>query len=631
MQSLESNEKKTTWKKKRLDDPERSKKKAKKRFIQTENIEPLQNIYDPMFPTESEPTEEVGNVSRGRGPIMQVPPLGFSSSRSKDLSGNSLFDLNSWKCRSKPTPPTPEPEPEPEPSVSEETEDSDAGKEGFSAKKVFTQKTLSRISKHLYKGIFSLNKVIEKTIHQYSFQFVKTFAGKEGSGSSKQQKAEHKADINHDTATVEDIIKYMIACPLAVYVAYNWFFILAYVPAEDYSIDTDNASKAGGKRLADDTNRFNLKEIFNLTNFGDTSFRLIIRFLLGYFIFIFYVTDNLLIGNYTLPYLLSLITGKVFTFIVVIALSFLIIYHCGFYKSLQNAITGKQDVLFFYCLVLICLWFLFRAWSFAKFIIQIIVENKIINIFALILIFFIYCGYLTLIFILGYFSLSISQIIILIYLWINSLFGMMVYNGLYGKKEDGFFSRIDPFSIINKINVFIGKDLERWNDDPIDCHRPDLMKRLIRFIGHFCFTNVFTLCFLFTAMLSSYHASKNLELTSVKNVMYCLLGVLLAVLCLNIWSGAQKVWSNMASQQKPGEHCDGTPLTGAAAPLNMQNPTLNPSDDVRVNERLADLGQSTKQLTVNNNGLSEAVDIGPASLTSSSGSLTPILKEGEEE
>jgi hypothetical protein len=546
MQSLESNEtnqineKKTVWKKKRFSEPKISKKKVKKSFIRTENIEPLQNLYDLILPEEGEEEKKVDNDQKipteQNKPIIHSPTL--------DLSGTSFLDPNWWKCRMK----NENSDPSSTSSCKDresfnEKKDRGDEKEGFSANRTFSRgiyTLFSEMSKGIYDTVFSLNKTVDRVIYDYSSEFTKTFS----------KKTDSKSDIKNDTGIIEEIVKYVIACPIVIIVAYNWFHLLCFVPLSDFSKDED----VNKTRLAKDDNRYNLKEIFQLFNFDDTSLRLIMRFFLGYFIFILYVTDNLFLGNYTFSYFLNLIVGKIFTFIIILAVAFYFVSHFDFYKSIQNAITGKHDTIFYYCITLIGIWFLIRAWMFLKFVVKIIVENKITNIFTLLMVFVIYCGYLTITFILGYFSVAISQIIIVFYLWIHSLFGMMIYNALFGK-DGGMLERLNPMTIIENMNLFLRTDLERWYDDLVDCHKPDLMKRLLRFIGHFFFENIFTLTFLFTSVISIAHASYGLKSSSVKQVVFCLLGILITILCLVVWSGTQKVWSEMASQEKGRQDC----------------------------------------------------------------------------
>lgn len=417
------------------------------------------------------------------------------------------------------------------------------GKKGKGIKKVNVFKKISKIltaiSLGLYKTIFFFPNKIDSMMTLMAYNFTYVF-----SNSGEQKSTEQ--ELKHDSSIIKNIIYSVICFPICIFITYNWFFIFAY--------KKDNGT---GKmeRPARDANR--LKINFDSFNKDIKPF---ITFWLDYCIFPLYVMDKLMLGDSGLPSVFSMFI-KTFKFKIIVKfllliLSFHFIFGLNLFGKLKSSLSGKMNPFSTFCLVLIIVCWFKKVFNF---IIKLAWENKFIATLFCIAQIILYAGFSMMV---ALFSFQISSMVVLLYFWGHSLFGMSFYGeGSMGDK-------------MNDIDDFVNEDLDMLKNKNKDCVKSTVLQKILYYFGKFLYDNFYYFAYFYLMSKNIFNSYSSLYSKQLKYVVGMLLIVQVILIALVMWSKTREKEpiNKNANRFNAGN-------TAAEQSSPMVNPVVNPMAD----------------------------------------------------
>ena len=257
-----------------------------------------------------------------------------------------------------------------------------------------------------------------------------------------------KTQIDHirsDTNSVKYVLYSIFLLPICLYATYNWFYLLVYVrPKEN--------NENGYERPFDDDVRMKI----SLDGIQQDFIRKPLEFLLNYAITPLYWFDKIFDNKYYSNFAVNYVQYNILNYFLIFILVLLINMKFGLFQSLDYFIKNKPSILYKVCGIIIAGAFLYNI---CMHIFNPSVEIKMLRVFKYlfgILVTFIYIILST--FVAGM-SINVSAILILLYIWIHSLFGIVLYN------KNNFYG---IFQEINNINSYIKKDYTNIDTENCD-------------------------------------------------------------------------------------------------------------------------------------------------------------------
>lgn len=337
----------------------------------------------------------------------------------------------------------------------------------------------------------------------------------------------YKKKFEKDASILTDIIISIIIFPLLYIITYNWFYLICY-----YNKDSDICTN---KREEDD---------FIKCRPANDSIRTPITFSkseeLGYyfnFFFSYLITplafiDKILMGetinplniineyneekyilydsSFTIPNFLFFtekmlktvnLPSRTLHKIIVTTICYYILYNASFFSSIKES-SNINTANLFICMIILGFHYFRTIFQYCLEIKERTIDNP--N-FPLTAISILICCFLCILvvffrFVIGFFSLTLSYIIVIVFLWYHSLFG--IYHYKLSINSD-FISYLDTFK---NIDTFINKDIEylKMNEDCKDTNiLIKIFKYLIRtFSGNIL--NIFFIILLFQNLYKTY-------------------------------------------------------------------------------------------------------------------------------
>jgi hypothetical protein len=269
-----------------------------------------------------------------------------------------------------------------------------------------------------------------------------------------------------------------------------------------------------------------------------------------------WVFDKLILGDKYLPTLFPVIPWRIITKFIILFYSLIMVYGMNLFGSINNALRGTPSIVGYYSGTIIIGYFIYKMYmdfltpdvkatdmkidAFLKFIPQ--------GLFYYVFLFFYYVFRL----IIAVWSINVSSIIVVIYFWVHSLFGMAIYGGGLGEMGKQ----------MENVDEFINKDLLSFKEDDKECVKPSIVKRIIRLLAEFLYDNIYLVFYILVMGTNITNALAGLRSTSLKQVISCLIGVQIIIACLYIWN-------NLAGKKKP--ETKGTPVNKYNAGLSNES------------------------------------------------------------
>lgn len=255
--------------------------------------------------------------------------------------------------------------------------------------------------------------------------------------------------IESDTKTVKNIFHDILFLPLCIYATYNWFYLLVYLrPKENNSAEFE--------RPFDD----NIRTKISFDHITPVYVKDLIQFLFGYTIAPLYWVDKLFNNNMYTNFAVNYIDWNIANYFILFIAVLLINKFYGLFNSLLDYVSkNKFSVLLAFCSFVILTRLLLQSVKqFAELFKIPMILKSLLVIFIFIIIHTFIAGM----------SIHISSVLVLLYIWIHSLFGIV----LYGKNK---FSGI--FEEMNNINEYIKKDYDKLQ--PEECDNLSFLQKII--------------------------------------------------------------------------------------------------------------------------------------------------------
>jgi hypothetical protein len=260
--------------------------------------------------------------------------------------------------------------------------------------------------------------------------------------------------IHSDADNIKHIVYSIFLLPLCLYSTYNWFYLLVYLrPKEN--------SDGEYERPFDDDIRMKI----SLDGIKPDFIKTPLESLFKYTITPLYWIDQLFNNSKYTSFAVNYIGWNIINYFILFVAVLFINKKFGLFESLEHIIKNKSSFLYKFCAGFIISALIYNIFNH---IFNPSEENKLIRVFKYLfglLIAFAYIIFNT--FIAGM-SINVSAIIILIYLWIHSLFGMVLYNknGISG-----------IFEQMANITSYIKKDYDKIKAE--ECEEFTIFQKMI--------------------------------------------------------------------------------------------------------------------------------------------------------
>jgi hypothetical protein len=373
-----------------------------------------------------------------------------------------------------------------------------------------TADALNNWQKFLYNVIFFLPDQVEKVINSGCATFTEVFSNYGEEKSTEQE-------LKHDTGVVTHIVYSILSFPLCLFISYNWFFLLAYQEKENSKIDGEFAHPSSKDH------RIKIEIPSKWVNFFG-QFCIYPLQKIDWFVFDI------------VPLVMDAFTRNKMKIIVqfaIIVLSFEFVSQLDFFGKMKSSLSGIKFVnpINIICGILIAWQFIKNLGMFNEWFPGLgssVAERPMPITFALL--FCAYVFYVIVIMLLAVFSFQISAMIVLIYFWFHSIFGILIY----GNDKGDFMKQMD------NIDKYIKQDLKWLKQNDPECHKDPAWKKVLRDVMNFLFDNIFYLVYFWLIGKNVLHSYSSIESAPLKNVIGILLVVQLILIALLMWNKMRK-------------------------------------------------------------------------------------------
>ena len=267
-----------------------------------------------------------------------------------------------------------------------------------------------------------------------------------------------KKNINTDTNAVKQFIYSLFSLLVGLYATYNWFYLMVYMREKE---GTDGEME----RPFGDDNRMKI----GFHGIKDKNIKTSLNFVFNYTITPLFWFDKIFNDNLYSSFANNVVQWQILNYFTILLIVLFINIKLGLFDSLNKILTLKLPYLFWACTIIILCTFLYNIIAFSK------SNFNIPTPLSSILVIFIYTILTTLI---ATASINVSSIVVVLFLWIHSLFGIALYN------KDGIMGVLNE---IENINSFIKKDYDNLTDnycDSLDWFSQWIMK-IVKFLNDF--------------------------------------------------------------------------------------------------------------------------------------------------
>ncbi len=372
-------------------------------------------------------------------------------------------------------------------------------------------------------AFFFVPKKLNEVIEKFFLNFVKMFYVMD-----KKNPKENEKNMEND-AEILKIISYMIAMyPIAIYICYNWTFLTIFKSME-YKDDPD--SEEPGRPASD-------KKRTKISFDGlPSTLRMLLNFVFDFGIMPTNIFDMAFLSDksWALPNMLSFVGSKILMKAILLIFSITVVYMFDVYNVFENLMLGGAIFSNIYLVTGFCITVIeiyFGYWVIKDMqhtFVPDILKGKEASIFHTLLkwitnpffmLFFTIIYYIVR-FALTFVNIGISAVILTIFVWIHSLFGMAIY-GNNGFSFDGIKQTM------RDIDAFIDKDFEVLM--PLDPKIKDytIFEKMFIDIVRFFKNNMYAFFFLIMIVGSLFSITKYIKSPSLKlitSTFFSLLGV----------------------------------------------------------------------------------------------------------
>jgi len=309
------------------------------------------------------------------------------------------------------------------------------------------------------KFIFNGYKILDKQLSKGAFTYVHFLSRATNPKMMdldydlSNASAKQKKNINMDTKGVKQYIYTILTLPLCFYATYNWFYLMVYMREKQ-------GSDGEMERPFGDDNRMKI----GFHGIKDENIKTFLNFLCQYVIAPLYWLDKIFNDNFYSSFAYNVVQWQILNYFIIFLLVIFINKKVGLFDSLNKLMNNKFPYLFWSCVIIIGLTGLYNIGDFGK------TNFTLTNVLPSMLVIFIYIILTTLLMTM---SINVSTMIIILFLWIHSIFGIILYNK---NNVMGILTEI------NNINSYIKMDYDNLADD---CAETEWFSKYIMYIVKF--------------------------------------------------------------------------------------------------------------------------------------------------
>ena len=332
--------------------------------------------------------------------------------------------------------------------------------------------------KKIFNRVFWIPNWFNKQIAKKCYSFTKTFSEMDGRHPSKE-------NIQADSIVLQTIVYYSISYFISMWVAYNWFFLLAYIDEKAPGFKEEEKENF---RPASNKNRMKIPpELVESNN----NLKIMYDFILEFVTVPIWVFDMILLGDFPFPKLFSIIPYRIISKFLLLIFSFVMVYSVSLSGSIGDILFGKITIITLILNISCSLVILYKFITsfYANFEIDkdkaiskastqdvSVLTRTLSGVFILFL-------YYVIRFVIALFSINISIILIILFFWFHSMFGMCFYSG------DTKFYRVDM--LVKKLDDYINEDLSQFTNNDEECINPSVLEKIINFFVKFLYKNLY--------------------------------------------------------------------------------------------------------------------------------------------
>lgn len=415
--------------------------------------------------------------------------------------------------------------------------------------------------------IFYFPKIIHDSVDVASEKTVKLFYSIDGhKDPDNENTPETNNNIKNDSNIVKAIIYMLAMFPISIYICYNWMFITIYKD-HDYCSDYEKQTASANNpdeilkcRPASDSIRY--KITFDDFNPGIST---ILNFILDFSIQPLYWFDNIVLGNNKFPKLLEMLYFKIIIKLIILIFAITIVYAFDIYTvfndlMLGGALYGNYNIINIFCITIISMYYMYYVYKDiksqftpelpdikgvidptdvvgtiekGKTLIEGLIEKgqKLATWTAIpLILIFMYIIKYVIRFILSIWNIGFSEVILTIFIWAHSMFGIAIYGGGIGKIS----------SNMDNIDDFINIDLEKLKEDNPDYIEYSLFRKIIIFLASFLYNNLYYFVYLMMIVGSIISSLVNIKSPSLKMVLTILFFIQGVIMVLLMWANTIK-------------------------------------------------------------------------------------------
>lgn len=351
----------------------------------------------------------------------------------------------------------------------------------------------------------------------------KSFSNDDSDSNKKENNFVNEEKIVNDSNILTKIIISILIFPIAIIMTYNWFYLLCYYDENSVQCIDENSNCKNKLvsfmccRPAHDSQRL------SITWGTDIKVNLFLDCLIAPLAII----DQLLLGSryhlmnplksrddysdekyilpYTVPTLLLFLYQVFFSMglslriiqkFIVAFFSLIILYNSSLFSSIDAIVNNKLNNASTWIITTILFLYFFSNlfqlmfFDILDYCTEIIKTQPISGVVFFILM-IIFCAFLR--FIVVFFSLKISILLVILYIWFHSIFGIWWYK--IEKKYDGVSVTESIGDKLTNMNIFINKDFGylKGNDE---CKDSTILIKIIKFIALALLNNMFIYFFI---------------------------------------------------------------------------------------------------------------------------------------
>lgn len=501
------------------------------------NIELLQNIYQKiskMGDGDEEDDEEYiyGDGIDGYSNLEDVyddedtrdEDTDEDDTDEEDIRENEKMveGMKTKKKKKKKTKPSPSPAPAPAPTSTTTPTPTPVGSVGgkkknmeiknFDDLKRVVAEGFATVSLFINQFLFYMPNQIDDALNKGTTYFARTYSEKNASPNQ----------IKKDANIVKQFIYQLVAFIVAIWVAFNWFFIMVF---KQGGVETcaETVDNQGRCTVPNDEHRFKI-------SFDNTGkFRPILEFFFGFAVTPLATFDKYVLGDMYGKKLFSYVPWRIISHFVLLVGSFLFVYFYNFFTLVKDAVEGRMRTLRIFAIITISVLYIYKVWQGLT---SGDLQGTLLKTVSPITWMFMEFIYFVILLGIGAFSINVSVIITMLFFWIISIFAIPYYQGG------------SLWATLQKMNMYIAEDFDKKEEEFYDV---GIFQKILRMMARGLHKNMYHVGFIL--LMVSNLISMNASLASIQ-----LRQIMSAVIVPLIAAVASFIWGNMETAKQAMPH-----------------------------------------------------------------------------